>query len=112
MIITIPIPQKISTNKFYAGIHWAQRKKIADIYHNALIEHRNKRVMNFPVEVTTIFSFKKRLLDVDNCSVMAKLLIDGLRVWDIIPDDTPKYISALHIYVQKGNEDSVEINIL
>ena len=113
MIIKLPIPQKISTNKFYSNsIHWSQRKKIADIYHNSLVEHRNKRITNFPCELTFRYTFKKRTLDVANVAIMTKLLEDALVIWDILPDDNIKHVSAHHIFVKKGNEDSVEINIL
>ena len=112
MLISIPIPQKISTNAFYSqSLHWSKRKKLADLYHMALIEHRNKRITDFPCELTFIYTFKGKLLDVSNCSIMTKMLEDGLVAWKIIPDDTLEFVSAHHIYVKKGKNDSVNIHI-
>ena len=51
------------------------------------------------------------MLDVDNTATMAKLLIDSMRAWKIIPDDSPKYISALHLYIEKSDKDEVVIEI-
>lgn len=112
MKIQIPIPQKISTNSIYAGIHWATRKKLADTYHKALIEHKNKKVTEYPVEITYIFTFKAKPLDTTNCTFMAKMLEDGLVGYGIIEDDDPTHVSFTGIYSQKGDTDTVDIHII
>jgi len=107
--IKLPLPEKISANKAYAGQHWAVRKKQADLFHQALLEFKNKyEIEEYPITTTFIFRFKGRLLDVDNCFYMAKLLIDGMRGINLIKDDTPKYINEISITVEKG-KDEVEI---
>lgn len=110
--ITIPIPQKVSTNDIYAGMHWSKRKKLADLYHRSLIEYRNSPKVQYPVEISYVFSFKGRLLDCDNCSYMAKLLKDGLRHWQIITDDSPQYVSSVTLVSQKGKKEEVQIIIV
>jgi Holliday junction resolvase RusA-like endonuclease len=98
----------VSANAFYAGMHWSKRKKLADLYHAALIEHRAKRFKT-PAHLTFTFSFKGRLTDVDNCFAMIKLLIDSLRHWRIIPDDTPADVASISVRVEKGIKDTVSI---
>lgn len=109
MNIKIPLPQKVSTNEIYSGMHWTKRKKLADLYHQSLIEYRNERVINYPIDVTYVFKFKGRVLDCSNCSYMQKLLEDGFRHWKIIEDDTTRYIQSITLYSQKGKRDEVEI---
>ncbi len=109
MNIKIPIPQKVSTNEIYAGVHWRKRQQLAELYHMSLIEYRNKKIFDYPVDVTYIFSFKGKLLDCDNCSYMSKLLKDGLRKWNIIEDDNPSFVQSVTLISQKGKKDEVEI---
>jgi hypothetical protein len=111
MKIKIPLPEKISSNKMYAGVHWATRKKWVDTYHTSLIEYRNFRIENYPVDITYIFTFKSIPLDTLNCSMMAKMLEDGMRKWGILQDDSPKFVQFSGIYSKKGTEDSIEIII-
>ncbi len=109
--ITIPIPEKVSTNEIYQGTHWSKRKKIADLYHQSLIEHRLRRVKEYPVDITYIFSFEGKLLDADNTSYMAKMLKDSLRKWKIIEDDSPLFVSSVTLVSKKGLKDEVQIII-
>jgi len=111
MKIKIPLPQKISTNKIYAGTHWATRKKQADLYHESLIEYRNEKITEYPVDINYIFSFKGKTLDTTNCSYMVKMLEDGLVKSGVLEDDDPKHVSFTGIYSQKGKKDEVEIII-
>lgn len=92
-------------------MHWAKRKKIVDAYHRALLPHRAKRCL-LPTHLLFTFTFKGRLLDCTNCVFMAKCLEDGMVKHKILPDDTPEYVSAITIRVQKGKEDSVQITDL
>jgi len=111
--ITTPLPEKISANEVYAGQHWSKRKKQADLFHQSLLEFRNKyEIDDFPVTIQFIFYFKGSLLDVDNCFYMAKLFIDSLRGIKLLPDDTPKYINEVSITVVKDKKDEVEIIII
>lgn len=109
MIIKIPLPEKVSTNDIYSGMHWSKRKKLADLYHQCLIEHRNKRIADYPIDVTFIFSFKGTALDCTNVSYMAKLLEDGMKAYKIITDDSPKFVQSVTLISQKGQRDEVEI---
>lgn len=110
MLISIPIPQRVLTNKFYT-LHFHQRNEIAWVFKDALIEYKNERVKNFPVEITYSFTLKGRMPDVDGVTAMCKMATDALVHWDILPDDSIKFINGLHIYAKKGNSDYVEIHI-
>ena len=112
MVIKIPIPQKVSTNSIYAGLHWTKRKEHADLYHNYFLEYRNQPIEDYPVDITYIFNFKGKVLDTTNCTYMAKLIEDGLVKNGIIEDDDPKHVSFTGIYSQKGSKDEVEIRII
>lgn len=109
--IKIPIPEKVSTNNIYAGSHWTKRKRLADLYHESLIEHRKIRVKEYPVSISYIFTFKSKPLDCDNCGYMGKLLKDGLRKWKVIEDDSPEYVQSCTFISRKGDTDQVEIVI-
>jgi|SRR5262245_36887731 hypothetical protein len=108
VIITLDIPEKVSSNAAYAGMHWSKRKELADLYHPALIEHRGEQ-WKTPLHLTFTFSFKGKLLDCSNCFLMAKCLEDSLVINGIIPDDTPAIVAGITIYVAKGNKDTVAI---
>jgi hypothetical protein len=112
MKLKIPLPQKVSTNKIYAGTHWAKRKSLADLYHECLIEYKGQTIKDTPVEITYIFNFKGKPLDTTNCTYMAKLLEDGLVKQGILEDDSPEFVAGTHIYSQKGKVDEVEILIV
>ena len=113
--IETSIPQKISTNKYYR-LHWRKQHKVNEIYFKyfpvIIKEQQIKSVKNFPVEITYLFTFKGKVLDSLNLTAMAKLIEDSLVQNDILPDDSPKYVSMSTLIPKKGNEDKVEILII
>lgn len=111
MIIKIPLPEKVSTNAIYGGLHWSKRKKLADLFHEALIEYRKTQIVEYPVDINYVFSFKGKLLDTTNCTYMAKMFEDGLVKNGVLKGDSPEYVAFTGIYSQKGTRDMVEIII-
>lgn len=110
--VKIPLPEKITTNKAYAGTHWGVRKRWADLYHKTMLPYRGKiKVQNYPVTVSYIFSFKKKKLDASNCSIMVKLLEDSMVKNGMLLDDTPDFVNEIIIISQGGLRDEVEIII-
>lgn len=108
-VIEVKLPQKISTNLIYGGVHWVTRKKHKDLFVWSFLEVASKIR---PVESCNIefeFEFKSKPLDCDNCSYMAKLYIDCLRHYGKLKDDTPKYLKSIKITSKKGNSDKVKI---
>jgi hypothetical protein len=108
-MISIPIPEKVSTNDIYRGMHWSKRKRLADEFHEALIEYRLVR-FSLPASLLFTFTFKGKLLDCSNCTFMAKMLEDAMVQWKIIPDDTPDYVRRISIQVMRGTKDIVTIS--
>jgi len=103
MKLTLPIPNKVSANKIYAGVHWAVRKKIADEYHEAVKEALDKIKMDggpwihfeYEVKLKITFYFANRPLDCSNCFFMAKMIEDGLVKSKVLYDDSPQYVSSI-----------------
>ena len=55
--------------------------------------------------VVTIISRRKRLLDQDNLFVKATL--DAIVRAGLIPDDSPRYLKALHVRQEKGKPKTI-----
>ena len=111
--IKIKIPEKVSANASYASMHWGKRKRLADLYHNAFLEFKNKyKVEQYPIEMNFVYTFKSRTLDVDNVSFTTKMCIDGLRYAKIIGDDDYEHLRGLDTKIQKGTADTIDIFIV
>ena len=108
-IVELDLPIKISTNAFYSGTHWATRKKYKDMFAWAMLPvmGKIKPVDNCCLEFE--FEFKTKPLDCDNCGILVKLIIDNLRHYQKIKDDTPEYVKSIKISSKKGKKDSVKI---
>lgn len=111
VVVDLSIPQKISTNTIYSGVHWATRARHKDLFIWGFLPV----VKDIPViescNLTFEYEFKQRPLDCDNCSYMTKLLIDCLRHYGRLKDDTPNIVKSIKITSKKGNEDKVKILI-
>jgi len=99
--------EKISLNKWYAGMHWTKRKKIKDNYTLIVKSQFNKTLPKINTYNTEYhFEFKSRALDASNCVAMVKMIEDI-----IFEDDSYKVIKSILITSKKGLEDSVKIKI-
>jgi len=109
---TIPIPQKISTNSIYAGVHWTKRKAFKDLMllstHN---QFKASAKHNCRVSLSFLFTFKSRPLDSSNCSYMAKVIEDCMVHYGILKDDTIKSVKSVTFESQKGDRDECEVII-
>lgn len=100
IIVPLKMTAQWSSNTIYAGVHWTVRKKQADEIHEMvgwLV--KGKKPFDKPVEITCEFGGR---LDIDNCSYVAKLIVDGLRKNGILKDDTRKYVQGLHLLPWDG----------
>ena len=101
---------KVGSNRFYAGTHWAVRKKLADYWHlvtlDSMSECKVHRVMfeNY-VRVTLTVNIR---LDIDNHGFLAKLIIDGLKGY-LIEDDNRKFVQELKICFY--DEDMIKVEV-
>ncbi len=104
--ITIPIPEKISLNKIYAGIHFRTRSRHKDAYRLAVQVMRPKPYTGpFPASCHYHFKLNGSRLDVSNHAYMVKMVEDGLVACGVLPDDDQKYIASIVVtteYVPKG----------
>ena len=110
--ITIPIPEKVSLNRIYAGTHWATRKAWKDAYLIATQIIRPKAYTGtFPVTIHYQFNLKGRTLDSLNTAFMAKCVEDSLVACGVFPDDTGKYVRMSSLETVKSNSDEVIVTI-
>ncbi len=113
--LEITIPEKVSLNKVYAGIHWRKRQELAQLYHEELLEIKGKiKVSQYPVHITYDFHFTGNALDTLNCALMAKMLEDGLVGIKAMEDDSPDYVRTSTIHSQKSTQykhDTVIVTI-
>jgi len=94
---------KVSTNQYYTGMHWSQRNKIAKKYHNDIYYLCKKN--NLPKvkeSCKIIFGFATKF-DLDNNSIIIKMIIDSLRYGGIIKDDNKKYVKGIEIKIADEN---------
>lgn len=106
------LPKKISTNAIYSGVHWTTRAKHKDMFVWAFIEVASKIPQMNSCDIEFNYEFKSRPLDCDNCVYMVKLIIDCLRHYRKIKDDTPDIVKSIKISSKKGVEDKVVISII
>lgn len=110
--VTFPLPKKISTNRIYAGEHWAIRKSHKDLYEKAFRDYVPQFIPSVtPVHLRFDFQFKSRPLDPSNTSYMAKMLEDLMVSNGIIPDDTASIILSVTLTSKKGPSDMVVITV-
>ena len=111
LAIRFELPQKISTNEIYSGKHWMSRKRHKDIFLWAFLDVVGKIPNYESCDIEFDFEFKGRLLDCDNCVYMCKLIIDCLRHYGKIKDDTPDVVRSIKITSSKGEKDAVILKI-
>ena len=110
---TITIPEKISLNKIYAGVHWSKRKEWKDDYYYAVLAAKIAPYSGqFPIHARYHFKLTGKALDASNCAFMVKCVEDALVSAGIIPDDTPKYIASVRLSSEKGKVDEVEVEFI
>ena len=103
--------KRFSDNAYYAGKHWAVRKKDADYWHNmvrACMDRQGvrKRPFEKPVEILLFWNDR---LDVDNHSIMGKMLVDAMK-GRLLQNDSKKYVrSVTHTFHDGGDYIWVEV---
>ena len=115
MIFEVTIPEKVSMNDIYSGMHWKKRRDLADLFHNEFLELKGKiKVIKYPVVIHYDWHFKRNALDSLNCAFMSKMLEDGMVHVGILEDDSPKYVAESRLKSQKTDiyqHDTVVISI-
>ena len=112
MKFTIPIPEKVSLNKIYAGIHFRERSEHKDAYYLAVLSANVPRWPGpFPVAMHYHFRLRGSRLDISNHAYMLKMVEDALVHAHVIPADDQKYVSQVIITAEKADEDEVIVEI-
>lgn len=111
-ILTITLPDVCppSWNRFYAGMHWAERKRIADEAH-ALIRCYlpfDWQPITVPVSIR-YDAYQVRPLDADN--IPAKVYTDGLVAAGVLLSDDWRHVRAVTTATHKASENSLVITI-
>lgn len=85
----------MSTNKFYAGIHWSKRKAYKDecVDYARLFCRPIQKVDSYPVEIRYQFFFGKQPLDTLNTAIMAKIFEDAFRTLGILEEDDTAHVA-------------------
>ena len=106
--------KRFSDNAYYAGKHWAVRKKDADYWHNmvrACMDRQGvrKRPFEKPVEILLFWNDR---LDVDNHSIMGKMIVDAMK-GRLLQNDSKKWVrSVTHTFHDRGDYIWVEVKEL
>jgi hypothetical protein len=98
--IELNLPKPPSLNQYYAGKHWAIRKKQKDEYSKVCKEELEK------YDYFTCSSYEIHIRynsrhDVDNIILVSKFLSDTLVSQGIVKDDGNKYYKRLNIKIDK-----------
>ena len=103
--------KRFSDNAYYAGKHWAVRKKDADYWHNmvrACMDRQGvrKRPFEKPVVVHIWWNDK---LDIDNHSIMGKMIVDAMK-GRLLQNDSRKWLKGVaHEFHDRGDFIWVEV---
>jgi hypothetical protein len=112
---TIEIPEKISLNQIYAGVHWRKRQEWAEDMHWAVVAANLPPYGGpFPIDCRYRFKFHGKQLDSSNASFLMKLVEDGLVHAGVLPDDNRQYVrwvSVLSDQAKKTEAQGVEVEL-
>lgn len=102
--------RRYGLNAYYAGKHWAIRKKDAEYWHTitrAAVRECIKKPVMFDKPVAFTYWFNSQL-DLSNCSSFVKLIEDGTKDL-LIHDDSRKYVKQINMLWH--NEDYILVKI-
>lgn len=106
------LPEKISANAIYAGIHWSKRKRIKDLYRQYMLQYKGKfTIESYPIGISYDFTFRRSPLDSSNCFLLIKIIEDSLIHINLLEDDSPKFVHSTSVTSKKGKDDRVKITI-
>lgn len=120
MTIHIPYPNtkkgksafcsRYGLNAYYAGKHWATRKKDAEELHQLLRiclkqQHIPQRIYDSPVHIT--FHWNDNM-DIDNHAVLGKAFVDALKGYLMQDDNRKHFVGVSHLF---WDGDTIKIDI-
>lgn len=109
MKFTINIPEKVSLNKIYAGVHFSQRSRHKHEYFYAIQEAKiGPWQGSYPLDAHYHFKVKGTPLDVSNYAYMLKMTEDALVAAGVLLGDDPKYVRSIKITAEKAEKDDLD----
>lgn len=110
--IDIKITGKLGLNGFYSGKNYYERKRQADgihkiVYASLLTQKIPRKKFEKPVRIKILYPQTSKL-DIDNHSVLGKMIIDGLKGYLLIDDDK-RYVMGFWQDFYSGNKIKVSI---
>lgn len=115
MKFTIHIPEKVSLNKIYAGVHFRERMRHKQAYFYAVQEAKVEPWRGlYPVDAHYHFKVKGTALDISNNAYMLKMCEDALVAAGVLLGDDPKYVRSIRITAEKAGKydfDKVEVTL-
>lgn len=112
MTITIPIPEKVSLNRIYAGIHFRERSAHKDEYYLSVLSANPQPYAGpFPAAFHYHFRLHGSKLDISNHAYMLKMVEDALVACGVIPADDQKYVGRITISAERADQDEVDVTI-
>lgn len=99
-----------SDNAYYAGKHWSQRRQDAEFWHNltrACMHNAGVRKRTFEKAVVVTIYWNDRL-DIDNHSVMGKMIVDGMK-GRLLQNDSRRYLKGVEHYFH--DEDYILVKV-
>jgi hypothetical protein len=111
--IRIPYPtpkskwSEFGDNAYYKGKHWAQRRGDAEYWHGMMLIYAPWTEPPLAKPVRLIFSWNDNL-DLDNHSIWAKMMTDGIKK-RIIADDNRKHVKEIVHRFHDGDYIRIQI---
>lgn len=102
--------KQYGVNAYWAGKHWAIRKKDADFWHwltTLNMDQQNIRKTPFKRPVVITFRWNSKL-DIDNHSIMGKMIVDAMK-GRLIENDDRRFVRGVCHYFH--NEDYISVEI-
>lgn len=102
--------KEYGVNAYYAGKHWAVRKRDADFWHWLTAMNMNQQnIRRTPFKRPVIITFRwNDKLDLDNHAVMGKMIVDALK-GRLIENDDRRFVRGICHYFHDEDYISVEI---
>ena len=98
------------TNAYWAGKHWSRRKEDAEYWHDMTraamcAAHCRRQPFEKPVVITILWNDR---LDIDNHSIMGKMIVDALK-GRVIADDSRQFVRGVCNFFH--SEDCIKVVI-
>lgn len=101
----------ISDNAYYAGMHWSKRKKIADAWHKAVQATILAYPGRFKSKCVSIAFMWNDKFDLDNHSIMRKMIVDSMKGL-IIKDDSHCHVNNIQESFHNEDKNMVKVFIM